>query len=65
MQNHYRLAVARFVPGPRPVPALAGPCTPGLALYSWHSDGYCFRFGAASSRTFPAPSSGMLVKYAG
>ncbi len=48
-----------------PVPVLAGSRAPGLALHSTHSYGYEFCSRAASKRTIPAPSSGILVRSAG
>ena len=58
-----QLSMLQFVPVPISIPALAGPCTPGLALHSPHSYGYGIRSSAAPSRTCPAPASGMLVKH--
>ena len=53
------------VPGPLPVAALAGRCTPGLALHSSHSYGYDFRSRAAVRRTCPASETQILVQYPG
>jgi hypothetical protein len=61
MTNSLHIAPA----GPRPIPALAYPSTSGLDLPSIQSYGYGFRSSPASSRSCPAPSSGMLVQYAG
>ncbi len=54
-----------FVPGPIPIPALACPYSTGLELPSAHSYGYGLQSSPAPSRICPAPSSGILVKYAG
>jgi len=48
-----------------PIPVLACSGTPGLALHQKGSYGYLFASSAASSRTSPAPSPGILVSYAG
>ena len=48
-----------------PIPALAGPRAPGLALHSSGSDGYHFRSRAASRHTMPAPASGIPVRNPG
>jgi hypothetical protein len=64
MQLHDCITVAQITAGPRPIPALACPGTPGLALRSRNGYGYSFRSSAESSRTCPVPSSGMPVQYA-
>ena len=48
-----------------PIPALACPGTPVLTLQQKGSFGYLFASSVASSRTSPAPSSGILMTYAG
>lgn len=56
---------AQFVPGSAPIPVPASPGRTELALSSTHSYGYGSQSRPALSPAWPAPSSGMLVKYAG
>jgi len=58
-------STVQFVTGPIPIPALACPNTTGLELPSGHSYGYGLRSSPAPSRICPAPSSVILVKFAG
>lgn len=49
----------------RPPPALAGPGLLGLGLHSSHSYGYALSSSSASNPPCLAPSSGVLMQYAG
>ncbi len=59
------ISEVQLVRGPRPIPVLASPASPGLVLPSIHSYGYGYQSSPASSHNCPTPLSEMLGEICG